>query len=159
MLLSDPRTYRSSTESSEAATEEFAALRKSSGAALEASEVATEYTIAIQESPRAASRPPGEQGSAQRLHLPVPEDFWQVCTVCHSKSTSATSGGSRGFRDRTIDFADVAFVFSIYYCFLALRSIARGGSVACILRTSASACLRLIKADVRIQADGLMELN
>jgi hypothetical protein len=24
----------------------------------------------------------------------------------HSKSTSATSGGSRGFRDRTIDFAD-----------------------------------------------------
>ena len=106
MLLSDPRTYRSSTESSEVATEHFAALRESPGAPLEASEVATEYTIAIQESPRAASRLPGEQGSALRLHSPVPEDSRRVCRVRHSKSTSATSGGSRGFRDRMIDFAD-----------------------------------------------------
>jgi hypothetical protein len=68
--------------------------------------VATEYTIAIQESPGAASRLPGEQGSVVRLHLPVPEDSRRVCRVRHSKSTSATSGGSRGFRDRTIDFAD-----------------------------------------------------
>ncbi|KAF8241800.1 hypothetical protein K440DRAFT_641199 [Wilcoxina mikolae CBS 423.85] len=128
VLLSDPRTYRSSTESSEVATDDFAALRESPGvsleasevateytiaiqlspgAPLEASEVATEYTIAIQESPGVASRLPEEQGSALRLHSLVPEDSQNVCRVRHSKSTSATSGGFQGFRDQTIDFDDV----------------------------------------------------
>jgi hypothetical protein len=94
-------------EVSEVATKYTIAIHESPGAPMEASEVATEYTIAIQESPGAASRLPGEQGSALRLHSPVPEDSWRVCRVHHPKSTSATSGGFRGFWDRTIDFADV----------------------------------------------------
>ncbi|KAF8536300.1 hypothetical protein BDD12DRAFT_890621 [Trichophaea hybrida] len=124
MLLSDPRTYRSSTESSEAATEDFAALqespgaplevvtqntiaiRESPGAPLEASDVATEYTFGIQESLGGASRPLGEPDSVLRLHSPVPEKYRRVCRVRHSKSTSVTCGGFRGFRDRTFDFAD-----------------------------------------------------
>ncbi|KAF8252872.1 hypothetical protein K440DRAFT_644004 [Wilcoxina mikolae CBS 423.85] len=119
--------YRSSTESSEAANEDFAALRKSPGAPLEASEVATEYTIAIQKSPEtlleasevateyaiviqqspgASSWLPKEQWSVLRLHSPVPEDSQKVYIVYHSKSISAISGGSWSFWNQTIDFAD-----------------------------------------------------
>ncbi|KAF8248071.1 hypothetical protein K440DRAFT_643247 [Wilcoxina mikolae CBS 423.85] len=148
VLLSDPKTYRSSTESSEAAMKDFAALQESPGAPLDVSEVGTEYTIAIQEypgvpsealevameytiviqkspqapleasevateytntiqeSPGAASRLLGEQGSALRLYSPVPEDSRKVCTVHHSKSTTVTSGGFQGFRDRMSDCAN-----------------------------------------------------
>jgi hypothetical protein len=72
-------------EASEVATEYTIAIQESSGAPLEASEVAMEYTIAIQESPGAASRLPGEHGSALRLHLPVSEVPRSVCRVHHSK--------------------------------------------------------------------------
>ena len=91
------------------AMEYTTAILESPGASLEASEVAMEYTIAIHESPGAATRPPGEHGSVLRLHSPVLKDFQRVCRVRHSKSTSATSGGSWGFRDQTIDFADVIY--------------------------------------------------
>ncbi|KAF8535416.1 hypothetical protein BDD12DRAFT_808586 [Trichophaea hybrida] len=91
---------------SEVASEYTIAIQESPGAPFEVSEVATAYTIVIQESPRAASRPLDEQGSVLRLHLPVPEDFQSVCKVHHSKSTSATSGGSWSFGNRKIDSAD-----------------------------------------------------
>ncbi|KAF8253569.1 hypothetical protein K440DRAFT_641845 [Wilcoxina mikolae CBS 423.85] len=100
--------YWTPTQSSEVAMEDFSALRESPGAPFEPSEVASKYTIAIQESPRAASRLPKEQGSTLQVHSLVPEDSRKVCKVRHSESTSAASGGFCGFRYRTIDFADEA---------------------------------------------------
>jgi hypothetical protein len=36
----------------------------------------------------------------------TPGGSWRLCRVLHSKSSSTTSGGSWGFQDRMIDFAD-----------------------------------------------------
>ncbi|KAF8537181.1 hypothetical protein BDD12DRAFT_888369 [Trichophaea hybrida] len=133
MLLSDPRTYQSSTESSEVAMEDIVALWECPGApleasdmaiqytiaiqeslqaSLEASEVTTEYTIAIPESRKAAARPPGEQGSPLRLHSLVPQVSSRVYTVHYTKSNSTTSGAFQGFRNQTIDFAEANFSVS-----------------------------------------------
>ncbi|KAF8538756.1 hypothetical protein BDD12DRAFT_884229 [Trichophaea hybrida] len=53
VVLSDPRTYWSCTESSEVATENFAALQDFPTVPLQAFKVAMGYTIAIEECPAA----------------------------------------------------------------------------------------------------------
>ncbi|KAF8537139.1 hypothetical protein BDD12DRAFT_888399 [Trichophaea hybrida] len=94
------------SQASNVAREYTIAILESPRSPLGASEVATEYTIVIHKSSRAAPRLPGEYRSVLRLHSPVPEDSQRVCKVCHSKLTFTTSGGSRSFWDRTIDFTD-----------------------------------------------------